>query len=114
MSFAFNRGVGSKKKFGGGVVAVQQLPLPEKKFGLRGQKFEFRAFYSPLTQRTATFPRLSDPQGFRFRLFYASGSIGPEGGAGGTLFFTPKKKDWSRHHHNSMNAHVFGTLNIRT
>ena len=65
------------------MVAVQQLPLPEKKFGLRGQKFEFRAFYSPLTQRTATFPRLSDPQGFRFRLFYASGSIGPEGGAWG-------------------------------
>ena len=30
------------------MVAVQQLPLPEKIFGLRGQKFDFRAFYSPL------------------------------------------------------------------
>ena len=30
------------------MVAVQQLPLPEKNFGLRGQKFDFRAFYSPL------------------------------------------------------------------
>ena len=30
------------------MVAVQQLPLPEKNFGLRGQKFGFRAFYSPL------------------------------------------------------------------
>ena len=49
MSFAFNRGGWVWKKiFLGGVVAVQQLPLPEKKFGLRGQKFDFRAFYSPL------------------------------------------------------------------
>ena len=32
------------------MVAVQQLPLPEKNFGLRGQKFGFRAFYSPLEE----------------------------------------------------------------
>ena len=35
-------------EFWEGVVAGQQLPLPQKNLGLRGQKFGFVAKYSPL------------------------------------------------------------------